>query len=124
MPAFETMDLTDEALLWAPAGIDPNFGETTVGSPVQIPCRWVPSKAKVEDDKGNTITLDAQVVVMQDIAPGSKMWLGNMTAWNSSGNGSISNGLMEVKTTSKAKDIKGRFIRRTLGLMRYRDTLP
>ena len=123
MPPLESTDLWQTAVLWSKVDYD-EYGQPSLGDPVNISVRWVYEQSVVQDRQGNNISLDATVLVAQDIPLGSKMWLGNVTDWQQQ-TGTTSpivtgdNQIMEVKTISKVKDIKGRFIRRTVGLMRY-----
>ena len=122
MPDMEISGLHDTAVLW-PASTYDNYGELTIGSPVEIPCRWVESKRETRDAQGNIVVIDATVIVKQDIAIGSQMFLGTLNAWYGTGTGSglEPNNLMVVHSFSKTEDIKGRAIRRSVNLMRYRD---
>lgn len=74
---------------------------------------------------GNRIAVDARVVVNQDIDIGSLMWEGTQEEWEmGTGSGGIDDEIMQVVTFNKATDVKGRRIRREVGLMKYRDTTP
>lgn len=123
MPAFETMDLTQDAVLWAKTGAD-EYNVTLVSSAVGIKCRWVNKRREVVDAKGNTIATDAQVVVCADIPVGSILWEGCIDDIAGTGSDPApTGGLMSVITSDRATDIKGRVTRRTLNLMRYNDVL-
>lgn len=105
--------------MWPFTGYD-SYGQPTVGQPVQIPVRWIFEKREAVDPKGNTITLDGTVIVARDIDIGSHMWLGELADWYGTGSGSNfpDELLYEVKTFQKTPDIKGRAIRRIVGIMR------
>jgi|HubBroStandDraft_2_1064218.scaffolds.fasta_scaffold04681_6 hypothetical protein len=127
MPVEED-DCWDTALLWtATFGVDPQGG-ATFAAPVQLTypngVRWLPTARQVLDAAGNLTALDAQAVVLQDIAIGSLMWLGSLSDWYGTGSGSgpvntADDARMVVKTFSKTPSIDGRFYRRVVGLMRY-----
>ena len=111
------------AVLWPCSGRD-NYGEPQVGSPVEILVRWITKRMEALDALGNTIALDAQAVVNQEIAVGSLMWLGTLASWQGTGSAVQPSDLMQVKIYDEATDLKGRATRRTAGLMRFRDALP
>ena len=126
MPDQEIAYLLQTALLWPFAGYD-GYGQHTVG-PVQelLPpyhgVRWNDNRSEAMDPKGNTVSLDASVIVSKDIAIGSRMWRGTLEEWNGAGTGSVSSqgDLYEVKTTSRIPDLRNSAVFRQLGLMRYR----
>lgn len=127
MPPLETMDLKQRAVVWPLVGTD-RYGEPTVSdTPREVPVRWTWTRREMTDPQGNTIVVDAQAVVNEDIKVGSLMWLSTLddlpagTGWSLS---EFDEELMRVVTTSKGTDLKNRFTRRTLGLSRFRDTLP
>jgi hypothetical protein len=111
------------AVLWPADGHDP-YGQPKVGCPEEITVRWVSKSRQATDANGNPITLDATVIVVQDVDPGSAMWLGTLEDWYGTGSAGQESGVMEVVTFDKTPDIKNRAIRRELGLRFYKDTLP
>ena len=123
MPDIEVASLTDLAVLWPFTGYD-DYSQPTVGNPIQIPCKWHTSRQEALDAKGDTITLDAMVIVDRKIHVDSLMWLGLVSEW--SGQNFIGTGtspdeeLMVVKLYNQTNDIKGRASFRQVGLMRYR----
>lgn len=124
MPAFETMDLKQKAVLWAVAddGTPDDFddhGEHKVKAAKEISCRWVEKHTEVVDNDGNTIALDAEVVVGIEVKIGSILRLGKQTELPSP-----LNKLYEVVVIATTPDIKNRNTRRTLLLRRYSDELP
>lgn len=123
MPAFETMDLFQKAVLWVRTGVD-KFGQATTAAPVQINCRWVGRKGQTLDPKGNVIALDAQIVVASSVVVGSLMWLGTLAAWNAGEGANPNDEVMEVVTSDTTTSLNNRFTRRNLGVKRYKDTLP
>lgn len=123
MPALETRDLTQRAVLWPAQGYS-DYGEAKVGAPVEVPVRWLWGQAEALDKDGGTVALDAQAVVDREVPVGSKMWLGTLEGWYATGSGGTDAMLLEVKTSSEALDLKGRFAGREVGLMRFRGRLP
>jgi len=129
MPALETKDLYQRALVWTFSGNYDRNGQPIINlsTPMEISVRWNWRKARATTPDGNTITLDASVVVGERVNVGSLMWLGTLEDWNGVGSSSSSsakdNQLCQVKTVNWLKDIKGRNRRHELGLMRFKDTL-
>lgn len=116
-----------EAILW-PLNTYDRHGQPTVGNPVELLVRWVGQQSQSLDPAGNVITIDATVVLDQDVTIDSLMWLGTLNEWKNGG-GSQAPGkpLMVVKAFNSTPDVRGRATRRTAGLMRYQDqsiTLP
>jgi hypothetical protein len=126
MPAQELSFLTQTALLFPLLGID-QWGQPTVGDPVELKppyngVRWNDVLREVVDAEGNTVAIDAVVVVARTIAVKSRMWLGTLAEWYESGTGTGSSApdsqLCEVKLYNETRDIKGRVATRTVSLMR------
>lgn len=118
MPPLERTDLRQRAVLWPAIGRD-RFGQSTVGSPVEIRVRWLDTQTSMLDAQGNTVTIDATAIVEQDIPLGSQMWLGTLN--NLPGTGLVpERGLMEVKKVDGGLDLKARNVRRTVGLIRVK----
>ena len=122
MPDIESSDRYQTAVLWAAGGYD-DYGEQTVGDPVEVQVRWVNNRSEALDANGNMIAIDATVVLAQDVAIGDKMWLGTLDDLPGTGY-QPDEDVMEVVTFGKTPDLKGRFYRREAGLKRFRDTLP
>lgn len=128
MPQMETAYRMQKAVYWAADGVD-DFGEPrVVSNPVQLDVRWVNKRAKAMDAQGNMVALDATAVVDRAIDPGSKMWLGELADWYGTGSGSgetdNDSELMEVATYDETVDLKGRNVRRMVGLVKYKHDLP
>jgi hypothetical protein len=128
MPPLETSDLYQDAVLWPFAGAD-RYGQFTVSTPVPLLVRWVWKQTEMLDPQNNTIAVDATAVVDLDIRVGSIMWAGCLDDLNLVGTGpppvaSSPPDLYEVKAFNKTYDLRGRDVRRTLGLMKYRNKLP
>lgn len=132
MPHPETAYRTQKALLWPASGFDA-YGQPKVGEPVELLVRWNAKRREATDPQGNSIMLDATVVVDREVAVGGTMWLaadqspGSGTAlsqWYGTGSGDVDDEVMRVAIYSETPDLKGRVARRTVGLQRFRDTLP
>lgn len=123
MPAPERIFRYQPAVLWSWTGSYDAYGQQQVGAPQQIYVRWNDTQTEAYDAQGAKITLDAQVVLGQKVTIGSRMWPGLLA--NLPGTGGVPESFWYiVKTYSETKDVKGRAIQRTAGLMRYRDTYP
>lgn len=124
---METADCYQTALLWEKVD-ETEYNEPIVRAPVEILVRWENRQAEALDKDGTTIVLDANVVVQQDIPIGSLMWEGSLNQWYGVGTGSGSAGeatqLYQVMTKRITPDIKNRYLRRTVGLRFFRDTMP
>lgn len=125
--AMEIRDLYQPALFWAPAQND-QYGQPQVHPPVQIRVRWNTIRREWLDHQGNSVILDADAVVSQKVPIGSLMWLGTLEDWNGVGSGSgsaeLGDELCEVKNYTETPDIRNRYRRRTVQLLRYHDKLP
>ncbi|KKN70648.1 hypothetical protein LCGC14_0429210 [marine sediment metagenome] len=118
MPPIETISRHQKAVLWAANGFD-DFGEPKVDAATEITVRWQEGLQEAVDPNGNTIALDAVVVVNQDVTVGSIMWLGKKDDL-----ASPPVDLKQVVSFSKIPDVKGRVFRRKVGLIRYSNELP
>lgn len=118
----ETAFLRQKAVLWTASGFDEN-GQPTVGAtPTQVCCRWNRVRRQARDPKGNPITITAEVVVKQDVEPGSIMYEGSLEQYQAETSGQAP--LLEVVTFNHTPDLKNRAKYRQLSLMAYRGSLP
>jgi len=133
MPDIEVDALCQLALLWEASGFDDYGEQKRAAQSVEINVRWVNTQTQRLDPDGNTVAVDAVVAVDREIAVHSIMWEGGYAdlwaedAGTGTGTGSEwspAGDLMEVVSSHTAKDIKGRAVRRELGLKRFRTTMP
>jgi hypothetical protein len=125
MPPLETNDRQQRACVWTVA--NNRYGQKRVtGGPAEITVRWNDVHKQVRDAEGNTVTIEAEVVLGDDeVAIGQIMWLGRIKDLPGTGFEHVPEvGIMIVYGSYKTPDIKGRNFRRTLQLMRLTDTLP
>jgi hypothetical protein len=109
-----------KAVYWAPLETSTSTGRKKVGATkTELEVRWEASQADALDGNGETILLDAQVKVYQDIGIGGLMWLGALTSLPSP-----PTNLYEVVTFEKVPNTKGTDYERWVGLQRYSDALP
>ncbi len=107
-----------KAILWTFAGYD-GHGDVKVNAAVEIDVRWEERRRETLDADGNRITTDATVVVGQEIAVSSVMWLGALV--------DVTDppvNLKQVVVYNSIPDDKGREFRRTVGLVKYSNELP
>jgi len=125
MPPLEVSDRFQDAVLWRLAGYDKSGNSTVFPAPVPLKVRLVRKQTEMLDPKGNTVAVDATAVVDRDIGVGSILWEGCVEDLDIEGTAMPSpSGLLEIKAFSKTPDVRGREVRRTIGLMRYKDKLP
>lgn len=124
MPDITEVDCWDTVVLWPVAGYD-DQGQPVRGAPVELTwpngVRWIPGQTQQMDAKGNLVNLDAQAVVLQEIAIGSQMWLGSLADWFGTGSANTDQEVMVVKLQNRTPSLNGRFDRLTVGLMRYKN---
>ena len=109
-----------KAVYWEASGLD-DYGNATVLTPVELDVRWEDIYEEVLDPVGTTIALDAMIVVDQVIPIGSIFWKGDLISYTAIASPS---GYKQAMYYGDIPDIKGQFIRQTVKLMRYRDSLP
>ena len=120
MPPPESAHRNQKAVLWAADGFD-DYGVPKVDAAVEIDVRWDPNQSEAVDPQGNTIAVDATVVVGQDIAIGSRMWLGTLEDYNAL---ATAPQFMEVSRFDKTPNIKGRVFNRIVSLVNSSKELP
>lgn len=118
MVVVETSSLHQKAVLWVRTGFDSN-GEPVVSSPVEISCRWEDVTREVAGENDAPITIDAMIWTTQDIAKGSMLWKGALTALPTP-----VTAVMEVVGFDATPDIKGRLFERVAYARRYKESLP
>jgi hypothetical protein len=121
MPPIETSDRHQTAVLWASSGRDA-YGDPTVATPTELSVRWQLKRGETIGPEGTVVALDGVVVVDRRVAIGSQMWLGTLEDWYGTGSAGDDSEVYEVMTYNETPDIKDRYVRRTVGLKKYRDT--
>ncbi len=123
MPPLEETDLNQTIVVWPRAGFD-RFNVPVVGLPRQMPCRWIDSRKEVVDPQSSNERRDATAIVLQEVARESLVWLGSLDDLPGTGTSAAdvpTSDLYVVTGYDGTPDIKGRFVRRSLTLMRYSD---
>lgn len=122
MPTPEGNGRHQTAVLWVFNGYD-RYGEPKVLPPREITVRWEWTKRNVLDDKGNTIAIDAQVKISENVPVDSRMWLGTLDDISGTGTGTAPDyEWMTVVTSENTPDLKGRVYERWVTLAKYRDS--
>lgn len=119
MPAPETSNLEQTAILWPPTGID-KYGEKIIGTPEEIDVRWVNSVMDFVDDFGTSIKVDTAIVTDRSIESGSLLYLGTLEEWYGTGSSGDSDRLMVVKSQKTVPDMRNRETYNLVGLVRYK----
>ena len=127
MPPIETAWRYQKAVLWPAltrrgrALTDKNgVVRVDLSAPVELSVRWEWGYREILDANGNTVAVNATVVVDRDVVVGSRMWQGELEDWVGTGSGGDAEEVLMVAVVDKAEDIKGIHTRRELGLVRYR----
>jgi len=124
MPPIEEMDCHQKAVLWRRRTSMPvanDYGDTIVDDPVEINCRWVWTKRVSRAADDSEVTIDASVVVLEEIEEGSLLWLGELADLPGTGTADFPDAdLCEVVTEKNTPSIHNRFRRRTVNISRYK----
>lgn len=125
MPAPEWAHRWQDALLWVATGSVNDHGEALVSASYEVVrVRWLTAKGDVIIAQGDTVGLDATVVVDREVPLHSILWLGAEADWLGTGSNDPDNELMKVNSYREVPDLKNRFRQRRVGLVRYRGALP
>lgn len=130
MPSFVVHHLHQTAVLWEFTGSYDDQGMQEVAAAAELApssgngVRWKYVRQGDRDAVMNGIAIDAIVVVAQTVPTHSVLWLGTLASWLSTGSDNSDLELMEVVTQNVTTTINNRNTRRTLGLRRFRETLP
>lgn len=131
MPPFETAHRNQRALLWTMAGPGEDGRNRRSATSTELWVRWNNRQTQMLDPQNQVISVDATVVVNQEVDVGSVMWEGGQEdleaalTGTATGNTLVPTSLIfEVVARRVTKDIKGRNVRRTLGLKRWMNLMP
>ena len=119
MVYLETSSRRQKAVLWAAGTEHTSEGRKKVIAAVEIDVRWEEKQQDALNEAGEIIRVDAVAVVNQTVAVGSLMWLGELEDWVAA-----TGGLKEVVSFSSVPNIKATRFRKTVGLVRYSESLP
>jgi hypothetical protein len=115
MPPVESQGRFEQAVYWAAVGFD-RYGMPTYDSPVELTVRWNDKQDETLDAKGNTILTDVEVIVSQNLVPGSLMRLGLLDETPDP-----PDQLKQVVGFNSTKDVRGRETFRSAKLARASD---
>ncbi len=125
MPPPETFERNADVVVWPKVG-DTIAGEPELDEPVELEVRWERTKRDARRADGTIINLDASLVLDQEVAVGSIVWIGTLADWYGSGSAAMLSqraDLYRVETYEEVPDVKGREVRREAGLRKHRGTL-
>lgn len=120
MPPMETSERHQKATLWMPGPVN-RYGELTALTPREIMVRWENKTSQMIDPQGEEVTVDAMVVVAEDLPIGAILWLGALADWPGTGLGKTVGGVSRVIATKNTPDVKGRAFRKVCGVKKYKD---
>lgn len=126
MPPPAYAHLKQTALLWEKSGSD-EYNEPRVGPPEEVRCRWENRQTVMRSPAGEPMTVDATVVMVDDVELGSIMFEGGFDDVPGTGTGTANvpeDGLMEIVTFETMYDLRGVVLSRRYGLVFFRDTFP
>lgn len=125
MPNVTTANRYQDAVVWPLKAYDGNGGPIL---DVAVPCRvrWKWGYSEMLDAKGNTVVVDALVAVNLDVPVDSVIWKGSINDLTGTAGPNLQTveGLCQVKGFKHTSDTRGRFKRRTVGVVRFRGPLP
>ena len=124
--SLETVDFHDSVVLWPKNGYD-RHGQPKIGALEETFVQWDYCQKEMADPNGNKVIVESTAVVSKRITVGSILWKGSEDQWygaEGSGTWTDDRELMEVITYEEIQDTKGRNILRTIGMNKYRNTLP
>jgi hypothetical protein len=108
------------AVWWRRTGTGPD-GEPLIGPPAEIDVRWRGMLSEVPDARGQVLGLNATALVWADVRDGDLIWVGKLEDWNEATHGQD---LMLVTSTADTMPLRNGRVRRTLGMKRFRASLP
>lgn len=123
MPPLETTGRFQTAVLWELKSHD-SHGRPTVYDPVEIKVEWNARTSRNRSNQTSSQGVEATVVVDRKIALGSVMWLGKLVDWKGVRPDSDSEEVMQVVEYHRTPDIRGREVRQTVELTRFREAWP
>lgn len=122
MPSPETFQRKQTVTVWDLLGYD-QFSQVVTDVPREILVRWERTFYQAKDAKGKLITIDAKMVVAEDVTIGSLVYPGTLEEWYGTGSaGDETELLTVVAQLEDALDIKGRKRRRVVGMSRHKST--
>lgn len=121
MPAVEGEGRYHKTVLWVKTGDGPT-GEPVVADPIQIMARWEQGRRYGVDPLGRVIMADHVVTVDREIPVGSLLWKGELT--NVTGTAVLTPPIFQVQRTDIVPDVDCRAVEHTVGVTRFRNTVP
>lgn len=101
-----------KAVYWKPDGYD-GRGGYTFDKPVEIDCRWNDTREILQDNNGDEIVTNAEVLVLQDVEEKGMLKLGTLDDLNSfEETDPVKTGAYEIKRFRKIPSIDGKNFKR------------
>lgn len=123
MPAPETNDLLDSAILWRFSDRKDDYNRPIVSQYEEVMINFSLGRAKTRtesrDAKSSVISYDATAITEETYPIDSILWIGELRDMPEK-----PTPLYQVKGYSESNDIKNRETKYRANLMRYTDTLP
>jgi hypothetical protein len=118
---LETEDLLQKAVLWAASetAVDDDGNRKVSSTPIEINVRWLTKKDQTTNAKGIVIGTEGTVIVEQDIAIGSILWLGEIDDV-----ATPPVNLFQTVSFDTTPDIRNFNTRRSVRVKRFGNTLP
>lgn len=130
MPAFETMDRNQHAVLWQRKTLNgrpasTRHGKPLVNTPADVMVQWDDSYTQGRDAKGNKVDADGTIFWTGPVAIGSMFWLGTIQQATSQAlDAGSAIELLEVVYVNITPDLKGRVASYEYGVKRFTDQIP
>lgn len=100
-------NLTQTCIYWGNPAND-GYGGLDFDNPVELLCRWEDKTVLQQDAKGNQITSDAVVFVLQDVEEGGYLYLGSISDLDSSAVSPVETAkAFQIITYEKVPALKG-----------------
>ena len=107
-----TKMLKQTAVYWSPGSGFDAYGQPVWGEPVELLCRWEDTNVEFIDPQGTRQVSQARVFVGQDLEVGGVLMLGSTADTDSSLDPKANPGAFEIRSVSKAPDLRAsRFLR-------------
>jgi hypothetical protein len=116
-----------KAVLWPYAGVD-RYGQIVRGTPREIRVRWETARSSEDEPDGKSLDLRFQVMVGEEIALESLLWLGSLAEWygeaGSAGDDAGEEEVCRVVSYTEVPTIKNRHKLRSVSLARFQGAPP
>lgn len=119
MPAPETNDLLDSAILWRKSDTKDDYNRPVLRPYEEVMVNFSLKRRQSTDAKGTVISYDATAITEETYPIDSILWVGELKNMPAS-----PTPLYVIKGWDETNDVKNRETKHRAVLMRYTDTLP